>query len=117
MTGRVALPSRRSLATGLPRVSSLAVRSSTSYDLEGHAEVAAVVAKLLLDRVGDAREHRAEAHGDAEEAGGLAVDELVVFRLGHHAAECLGLQQFAFHHLLGQADKQVQHLEVALLER
>ena len=48
-TASVALPSRRSLATGLPRTSSDAVRSSTSSTIwKRHSEVAPVVGQPLL---------------------------------------------------------------------
>ena len=69
------------------------------------------------ERLAHIREHRAQAHGDAEEARGLAIDQVVVLGFGDQAAEGLGLQQLALDHLLGEADEQVEHLEVALLER
>ena len=62
-------------------------------------------------------EHRAEPHGDFEEAGCLAVDEVVVFLLSDGTAQRLHLQEFAFDHLLGEADEQVEDAEIAFFER
>ena len=73
MTARVALPSRRSLATGLPRT--LFAGGEVEHvidDLEGEAEVAAVFAKLLFERIADIWRAPLQLHGDVEEAGGLA---------------------------------------------
>ncbi len=49
--------------------------------------------------VGDGR---AELHGDLEEAGGFAVDEVEVLFFVDEVAELLHLQEFAFDHLLGE---------------
>ena len=91
-------------------------------DLEGEAEVAAVLAERVLERAlavadGGVRDDRAELHGDLEEAGGLAVDEVEVLFLVDEVAELLHLQQFAFDHLLGERDEQVEDAEVALFQR
>jgi hypothetical protein len=59
---------------------------------------------------------RAELHGDAEEARGLAVDEVEILLFVDEVAELLHLEQLAFDHLLGKRDEQVEDAEVALFE-
>ena len=52
-----------------------------------------------------------------EQASGLAVDEVEVLFFVDEVAELLHLQQFAFDHLLGERDEQVEDAEVALFQR
>lgn len=85
-------------------------------DLEGETEVAAVLAELGLDLLTGMCDRGAELHGDAEEAGGLAVDEVEVLFLVDEVAELLHLEEFAFDHLLGEGDEEVEDAEVALFE-
>ena len=63
------------------------------------------------------RDGRAKLHGDLEEAGGLAEDEVEVLFFVDEVAELFDLEQFAFDHLLGERDEQVEDAEVALFER
>ena len=59
----------------------------------------------------------AQAGADAEQAGRLAVHQFHAVGFGHvDAADALQLQEFAFHHHLGQADQQIQHVETALAQ-
>src|SRR6187402_2271902 len=62
------------------------------HDLKGEAEVAAVFAKLLFDLLGSVGNRRAELHGDAEERGRLAEDEVEVLFLIDKATELLDLE-------------------------
>ena len=76
-------------------------------DLEGEAEVAAVFAELGVDFFGVAEavvrgDGGSELHGDFEEAGGLAEDEVEVLFLVDEVAELLHLEELAFDHLLGE---------------
>ncbi len=58
---------------------------------------------------------QARAHG--KQAGGLAVHQFHAVGLADvDVADALELQQFAFHHHLGEADQQVENLEVALAQ-
>ena len=59
---------------------------------------------------------RSELHGDFEEAGGLAEDEVEVLFFVDEMAELLHLEEFAFDHLLGERDEQVEDAEVAFFE-
>ncbi len=123
MTASVALPSRRSLATGFAEdVFGGGEVEDVVDDLEGEAEVAAVFSELRLDllMVAEAvrgRDRSAELHGDLEETGGLAEDEVEVLLFVDEMAELLHLQQLAFDHLLGERDQQLEHAEVALFQR
>ena len=62
------------------------------------------------------RDGRAELHGDLEEAGGLAEDEVEVLFFVDEVAELLDLEELAFDHLLGERDEEVEDAEVALFE-
>ena len=96
-------------------------------DLEGEAEVAAVLAHAEFDaggRVsveflgfGALAEGRAELHGDLEEAGGLAINEVEVLLLVDEVAELLDLEQLALDHLLGERDEEIEDVEVSFFER
>ena len=92
-------------------------------DLEGEAEVAAILAERCPRRAARRRERRgsaidrAELHGDLEEARGLAIDEVEVLFLVDQVAELFHLQQLAFDHLLGERDEQIEDAEVAFVER
>ena len=86
-------------------------------DLESQADGAAVGGELASWASVAPAKHRAQAHGDGEEAGGLAKDEVVVLGFGDGFAELLNLQQLAFDHLLGEADEQVEDAEVLLFKR
>ena len=53
-----------------------------------------------------------------EQAGGLAVHQLHAVGFGDiDVADALELQQLAFDHHLGEADEQVENLEIALAQR
>ncbi len=56
----------------------------------------------------------AQLHGNLEQTGGLAKDQVEVFFFVDEVAELFHLQQLAFDHLLGEGDEQVQDAEVAL---
>ena len=58
----------------------------------------------------------AELHGDLEEAGGLAEDEVEVLFFVDEVSEFLDLEEFAFDHLLGERDEEVQDAEIAFFE-
>ena len=85
-------------------------------DLEGEAEVAAVFAELRFDLGAGVGDGGAELHGDREEVGRLAEDQVEVFLFVDEVAQLLHLQEFAFDHLLGERDEQVEDAEVALFE-
>ncbi len=63
------------------------------------------------------RDGCSELHGDLEETGGLAEDEVEVLFLVDEVTELLHLEKFAFDHLLGERDEEVEDAEVALFER
>ena len=122
MTARVALPSRRSEATGLPRTSSEAVRSRTSSTIwKARPRLRPYSPSCVFDLVGSAEavgrsDGCTELHGDLEEAGGLAEDQVEVLFFVDEVTELLHLQEFAFDHLLGEGDEQFEDAEVALFE-
>ena len=61
---------------------------------------------------------RAQPRAHAEQAGRLAIHQFHAVGFGDvDPADALELQQLAFHHHLGQADQQVQDLEIALAQR
>ena len=66
-----------------------------------------------LSFVGD---DRAELHGDLEQAGGFAEDQVEILFLVDKVAELFHLQQLAFDHLLRQRDEQIEDAEVAFGE-
>ncbi len=51
-----------------------------------------------------------------EKTGSLAIDKVEILGFGDHPAKLFHLQQFAFNHLLGQADQQVENLQIALFK-
>src|SRR5262249_21713077 len=58
----------------------------------------------------------AKTHGDREQAGGLAEDEIKMLVERDALAEFLHLQELAFDHLLREVDQFVENLEVAFLD-
>jgi hypothetical protein len=86
-------------------------------NLEGQADSAAIGGQARLLGLGGSGQHRAQAHGNREEAGRLAEDQVVVLGLADGAAQLLNLQQLALDHLLGEADEQVEHAQVLLFQR
>ena len=64
-----------------------------------------------------AAHQRAQARAGREQAGGLAVHQFHAVGFGDvDAADALQLQQLAFHHHLGEADQQVEDVEIALAQ-
>ena len=59
---------------------------------------------------------RSELHGDFEEAGGLAEDEVEVLFFVDKMTELLHLEELAFNHLLGEGDEELEYAEVAFFE-
>ena len=86
-------------------------------DLEGHAEVASVLAERGFLLGSGAAEDGAQAHADGEQACRLAVDEVEMLVERDELAELFHLQQFAFDHLLREFDEGVEDAEIALLHR
>jgi hypothetical protein len=56
-------------------------------------------------------------HGNLEQACSLAEDQLEIFFLIDQVAKLLHLDEFAFDHLLGERDEQVEHVKVAFFKR
>ena len=112
------LPSRRSLATGLP---STLLRSGQVehivHDLKCHSQIASVLSQAFFLLGSGAAQNCAHPHADRKQAGGLAEDQIEVLVERNELAQLFHLQQFAFDHLLGQFDQSVENAEVALLHR
>src|SRR5579862_9078792 len=85
-------------------------------DLKGHSQTAAVFRQTLFLLSRHSAQNSSEAHAHRKQAGGLAVDELQMLVQRDAAAELLNLQQFAFHHALGQVNEHVEDSEVPLLD-
>ena len=85
-------------------------------DLEGEAEVAAVFAELRFDLFACFGDGGPKLHGDLEEAGGLAEDEVEVLFFVDEVAELFDLEELAFDHLLGERDEEFEDAEVAFFE-
>ncbi len=86
-------------------------------DLEGHADGAAVFAKLELLLLAGSGKNSAELHADGEEASGFAIDEIEVAVAGDERAELFHLEEFALDHLLGELGEQIEDVKVTLLKR
>src|SRR5579863_8169326 len=85
--------------------------------LERHAEVPGEFAQFLFGRRFGARRHRAELGAGGEKACGLAVGNFHAVRFGDvDAADTVELNQLAFDHHLGEADEQIEDMEVALAQ-
>src|SRR5208282_1018734 len=84
-------------------------------DLEGNAEIAAVLAEALFLGGGGASQDAAYSHADGKQTGGFAVDEIEVLLRRNQLAQFLHLEEFAFDQLLGQFDHHIQDAEIALL--
>ena len=70
---------------------------------------------VWVSRAGD---QRSQLGAHRKQAGRLAIHQLHAIGFGDiDAADALELQQFAFDHHLGEADEQVENLEVALAQR
>src|SRR4051812_21972276 len=85
-------------------------------DLKRESQIAAVFAQSVFIGIACAAQYCTKLHGDGEEAGGLAIDEIEMFRLADDAAESFHLHQFALDHLLGKTDEQIENSQVPLLE-
>ena len=112
------LPSRRSPPTGLPSVLAGGEIQHVVHQLERHAEVPGEFARASLRLLRRRRRiTRAQLGAGGEQAGGLAVHQFHAIGFGDvDAADALELEQLAFHHHLGEADQQVENLEIALAQ-
>ena len=84
-------------------------------NLEGHAEIASVLAEALFLGCGGAAENAASPHADGEQAGGFAIDQVEILVQRDWPTELLHLEQFALDHLLGEFGEHVEDAEIALL--
>ena len=87
------------------------------HDLEGQPQVAPILTQQRFGLLVGVGNRSAQLHGDAEQARRLAEDQVEVLLFVDQVAQLLHLQQLALHHLLGQRDQQLQHSEVAFLQR
>src|SRR5260370_446332 len=90
------------------RLLSVSGKMQIARDLEGHAQIVAVLRQACFVILRCAGQYPAELRGDGKQAGGLAEDEVEVLVARDAAAELFHLQQFAFHHLLRERNQQVQ---------
>ena len=87
------------------------------HDLESHAEVASVLAQALFLLHRGAAQHAADSHAHREQARRFAIDQIEMLLQRNQLAEFFHLEQFAFDHLLGQVDEDVDDAEIAFLHR
>ena len=88
------------------------------HQLEGKAGIPAVFGEGVFVFFIEAAENAPQTRATAEEAGGLEGGKSKCVFFGDvNAADFLQLQQFAFNHFLSQINEDIEHVEIAFLER
>ena len=84
-------------------------------DLKRHTEIVSILRQTFFLLACGAAEDSAHAHAYGKQACGFSIDEVKVLVQRNQFAELFHLQEFTFHHLLGQINQCIQNAEVAFL--